>query len=63
MTARRNLEPLYTANQVAERYQTSAQAVRKWVYGGKLPGSFQRNRRIYIPESALEAFERKAPRY
>jgi excisionase family DNA binding protein len=63
VTARRKLEPLYTPSEVAERHGVTARTVREWVALGKLPGSYRRYRRICIPKSALDAFERKAPRY
>ncbi|SDT85840.1 helix-turn-helix domain-containing protein [Schaalia radingae] len=61
---RKPLEPLYTVRQVAERYSTTPNAVRKWIDTDRLQGAIRlTSRRILVPESSLRAMENNAPRY
>lgn len=61
MTSR--LEPLYTVEDLADRYKLSPYTVRKWVNQRKFKGAKRIGGEIRIPLSAVEAFEQQAPEY
>lgn len=64
MSATKQLEPVYSVRQLAERYNKSEYTIREWVNKRILPGAKRLpSGAIIVPQSAVEAFEDQAPEY
>lgn len=57
------MEPFYTVDELATRWQVSGRAVRKWIAEGAFPNAYRvgpgRKSPIRVPASDVEEFERE----
>lgn len=53
------MEPVFTAEQLAERYNVTVATITDWRYKRRGPKWFKGGKRVYYRQSAVEAWEKE----